>query len=230
MFTFGHPPAVLLGAQWPSGCTVAEWGRGGLDWRPDGSRPGSHPAAATSLRNFGNSVYHALPVPFEDTKSRRSLLAGVYARGGKRSHQSALELCNCRGLHHPSWPDLQSASKRCPPLKKKKIIQQFSAFCPLGQNPCPCAFAVWQNPCAFTGILIRKVNYLPSINSARYTQRIILLQTVKSGWSALFSVDCSRFRPSVRTALCRPPIRQQSAPPSAELPMADADSRWAIIT
>ena len=37
-----------------------------------------------------------------------------------------------------------------------------------GLNPCPCAFARWQNlcPCAFTGILIRKVNYLPSINSA----------------------------------------------------------------
>ena len=56
-----------------------------------------------------------------------------------------------------------------------------------GQNPCPCAFARWQNPCpcAFTGILIRKVNDLPSIISARYTKRILLLQTVKSGWSAL---------------------------------------------
>ena len=30
--------------------------------------------------------------------------------------------------------------------------------------------------------------------------------------------DCS---PSVRTALCRPPTRQQSAPQSADLPMAD---------
>ena len=46
----------------------------------------------TSLRNFGNSVYPALPVSFGgDTKSRRSLLSGVYARGSKRSHQSALE-------------------------------------------------------------------------------------------------------------------------------------------
>ena len=44
------------------------------------------------LRNFGNSVYPALPVSFGgDTKSRRSLLSGVYARGSKRSHQSALE-------------------------------------------------------------------------------------------------------------------------------------------
>ena len=34
----------------------------------------------------------ALPVSFGgDTKSRRSLLSGVYARGSKRSHQSALE-------------------------------------------------------------------------------------------------------------------------------------------
>ena len=29
-----------------------------------------------------------------DTKSRRSLLSGVYARGSERSHQSALEMCN----------------------------------------------------------------------------------------------------------------------------------------
>ena len=55
-------------------------------------------------------------------------------------------------------------------------------------------------------------NYLPSINSARYTQRIILFQTVKSGWSAQLSANCSPFRL---------PIRQQSAPPSADLPMAD---------
>ena len=56
---------------------------------------GSNPAAATSLRNFGNSVYPALPVSFGgDTKSRRSLLAGVYARGSKISHQSALDMCN----------------------------------------------------------------------------------------------------------------------------------------
>ena len=52
-------------------------------------------AAATSLRNFGNSVYPALPVSFGgDTKSRRSLLSGVYARGSQISHQSALEMCN----------------------------------------------------------------------------------------------------------------------------------------
>ena len=30
----------------------------------------------------------------ETLKSRRSLLSGVYARGSKRSHQSALEMCN----------------------------------------------------------------------------------------------------------------------------------------
>ena len=43
----------------------------------------------TSLRNFGNSVYPTFPVSFGgDTKSRRSLLSGVYARGSKISHQS----------------------------------------------------------------------------------------------------------------------------------------------
>ncbi len=57
------------------GGAVAEWVRV-LDWRPDG--PGSE---NFSLRNFGNSVYPALPVSFGgDTKSRRSLLSGVYAQ------------------------------------------------------------------------------------------------------------------------------------------------------
>ena len=56
---------------------------------------GSNPAAATSLRNFGNSVYPALPVSFGgDTKSRWSVISGVYARGSKISHQYALEMCN----------------------------------------------------------------------------------------------------------------------------------------
>ena len=62
---------------------MAEWVRA-LAWAGDRtvSRPGSNPATVTSLRNFGNSVYRALPVSFGgDTKSRRSLLSGVYARG-----------------------------------------------------------------------------------------------------------------------------------------------------
>ena len=55
----------------------------------------SNTAAATLLRNFGESVYPALPVYFGgDTKSRWSLLCGVYARGSKRTHQSALEMYN----------------------------------------------------------------------------------------------------------------------------------------
>ena len=82
------PPSgfFLQGARWPSGLER---------WTGDRVVLGSNPAAATSLRNFGNSVYPALPVSFGgDTKSRRSLLSGVYARGSKRSHQSALEMCN----------------------------------------------------------------------------------------------------------------------------------------
>ena len=66
---------------------MAEWVRA-LAWTGDWVvLAGSNPAAATSLRNFANSVYPALPVSFGgDTKSRRSLLSGVYARGSKRSH------------------------------------------------------------------------------------------------------------------------------------------------
>ena len=44
--------------------------------------------------HFGNFLYPTFPVSFgRDTKSRWSLLSGVYARGSKRSHQSALEMC-----------------------------------------------------------------------------------------------------------------------------------------
>ena len=78
------------------------------------SRPGSNPATVTSLRNFGNSVYPALPVSFGgDTKSRRSLLSGVYARGSKRSHQSALECVTVvDSTTHSKLPDPQSAIMR----------------------------------------------------------------------------------------------------------------------
>ena len=43
-----------------------------------------------------------------DTKSRWSLLSGVYARGSKRSHQTALEMCNL------SWtPQYNSLNHSC---------------------------------------------------------------------------------------------------------------------
>ena len=60
------------GAWWPSGL---RW----LGLATGRYRPGSNPAAATSLRNFGNCVYPALPVSFGK------------GRGSKRSYQSALE-------------------------------------------------------------------------------------------------------------------------------------------
>ena len=44
-----------------------------------------NPAGGTSLRNFGNSVYTALPVSFGgDAKRRRSLLSGVFAKYPKQ--------------------------------------------------------------------------------------------------------------------------------------------------
>ena len=75
------------------GCWGARWPSGLERWTGDRTVRGSNPTAKNfSLRNFGNSVYPALPVSFGgDTKSRRSLLSGVYARGSKKNHQSALE-------------------------------------------------------------------------------------------------------------------------------------------
>ena len=62
------------------GAAVAEWVRA-LDWRPGG--PGFE-FRGGNFRNFGKSVYPGLPVYFGgDTKIRRSLLSGVYARGVK---------------------------------------------------------------------------------------------------------------------------------------------------
>ena len=81
------------GARWPSG--GAQWSSGLERWLGLATGQSGRvriPLRKTSLRNFGNSVYPALPVSFEgDTKSRRSLPSGVYARGSKISHQSALE-------------------------------------------------------------------------------------------------------------------------------------------
>ena len=78
------------------GGAVAEWVRKKIE-RRTGKQVvlGSNPAAVTLLRNFGNSVYPALPVSFggDINKCRRSLLSGVYARGSKISHQSALVMC-----------------------------------------------------------------------------------------------------------------------------------------
>ena len=47
--------APRVGARWPSGLE---------HWTGDRVVRGSNPAAATSLRNFGNSVHPALPVSF----------------------------------------------------------------------------------------------------------------------------------------------------------------------
>ena len=92
---FAHPwdttATQRCGAWWPSRLALWTGTRVVLD---------SNPATATySLRNFGTSVYPALPVCFgRDTKSRRALLSGVYATGSKRSHTVG-KCATCRVLH-----------------------------------------------------------------------------------------------------------------------------------
>ena len=89
----GQPKNPSAGSGYATDCQWARWPSGLERWTGDRTVRGSNPTAENfSLRNFGNSVYPALPVSFGgDTKRLRSLLYGVYARGSKRPHQSALE-------------------------------------------------------------------------------------------------------------------------------------------
>ena len=110
------------------GRAVTEWVRA-LAWNGDRTYPAGfepHFGKNFSLRNFGNSVYPSLPVSFGgDTKSRRSLLSGVYARGSKtkRSHQPALECVTVvdSTTHSKKKPKVRLCGwKRCPAAALKK--------------------------------------------------------------------------------------------------------------
>ena len=61
--------------------------------------------------SYGNSVYPALPGSFGgDTKSRRSLLYGVYMPGEVKYPTSLhWTFVTCRGLHHPTLRDHMSS-------------------------------------------------------------------------------------------------------------------------
>ena len=71
-------------------------------WHADG--PGSIPGPGMfhyRCKNLALNIRDCLSLSFGgDTKNRRSLLSGIYARGSKRSHQSALEMCNLSGTPH----------------------------------------------------------------------------------------------------------------------------------
>ena len=82
------------------GGAVAEWVRA-LDCRSGG--PAGDAATYFASELCGNFVYPTLPLSFGgDIRNRRSLLSGVYARGSKISHQSALEMCNLSWTPHSS--------------------------------------------------------------------------------------------------------------------------------
>ena len=84
-----------LGARWPSELELRTGDQVIL---------GSNPAGGASLRNFGNSVYPTLPMSFgRETRSRRSFLSGVNARGRRRSHT---------GGKCVTWHGLQLAYRR----------------------------------------------------------------------------------------------------------------------
>ena len=86
MFSYHH--RIWGGAWWPSGLEHSTGDRVVL---------GSNPAAAISLRNFGYSVYPALPMSFGgDTKIRWPFWCLCQAHGKLKIPlgQSALEMCS----------------------------------------------------------------------------------------------------------------------------------------
>ena len=91
---------------------MAEWVRR-LDWRPGG------PGFESRCDNFASELWQFRLPRFAsvfrrgDTKSRRSLLSGVYARGSKRPHQSALEMCNLSWTPHSSLEKDNSLNHSC---------------------------------------------------------------------------------------------------------------------
>ena len=81
--TYSPPRYTLYVMEFYPWSAVAEWVRSGGQWFE------SHCGNLFASELW---AYPALPVYFGgDSKSRRSLLSGVYARGSKRPHQSALE-------------------------------------------------------------------------------------------------------------------------------------------
>ena len=116
------------GARWPSavrGGAVVEWVRA-LAWTGGTGR------VRIPLRQL---CFRILAIPFTplcqhlsfrgDTKSCRSRLSGVNARGSKRSHQSApVGMCNCRGLHHTLYIPASLWHWRTAPYRALPIITQ----------------------------------------------------------------------------------------------------------
>ena len=81
---------TCLDARWPSG--LEHW---------TGDPPGLNPTAATSLRNFGNSVYPALPVYFGGVTKAVGPFYLVSMLGEVKDPTSLHWKCvTCRRLHH----------------------------------------------------------------------------------------------------------------------------------
>ena len=142
------------GARWPSGLER---------WTGDRTVRGSNPTAENfSLRNFGNSVYPALPVSFGgDTKSRRSLLSGVYARGSKRPHQSALECVTVvDSTAHSNSPRSASMRRKTLPCTEKGR-RRTAAMC---------------RPCAIASRAVESAS--PHITTTRYHPLLSSIQMV----------------------------------------------------
>ena len=105
-----------VGALWPSG--LERW----FALATGRCRPNSNPTAENIASELLAFVYPALPVSFGgDTKIRRSLLSGVYDRGSKTFHQSALECVT----------DVDSTTHSKPAPRSPIVVL---GYCPINYN------------------------------------------------------------------------------------------------
>ena len=88
------------------------------------------------LWNVSNSVYPTFGV---DTKSRWSLLSGVYAKGWKISHTGGKSMCNLSWTPQLLEKDNSKINTVCSPNTKQNEYQRKEKHRPL-------SFLVWRGP------------------------------------------------------------------------------------
>ena len=139
-----------------------------------------------SLRNFGNSVYPALPVSFGgDSNSHRSLLSGVYARRSKISHQSALECIPAvDSTAHSKSPRSASMRLKTLPCTEKerrrrnhhKPLQTTARIREKKESNCPLFWFILAKACRLPFMPYARFFYVSSFFTSTTCAYLVLIQ------------------------------------------------------